>query len=574
MKTYSLFSILALGTVLIPASASAQTVDAVTREAMTHFQSNRPQQAGQLLRQQATSQPSPDSYFFLGRYYLQTNQPDSAQMAFQKGVDLNKKDYLNKIGLGGVALLRGQTDEAKNRWAEAEKKAKRKHPDWLHRLADLNILIDGKRNPDEALRLIDKVLSNEKVDKKADYYVTKGDALRLKNQGGDAVSAYESALLIDSQRPYALTQIGYIFKGSKNYNTARDYFVKALGVDSTYTPAYENLGDLYSLSRNYRSAAFNYKKMVDNSEPSDSTILRYTKLAFLSEDYKNMMDYLAKIKDQSLLENSNAIRRMYAYAYVTDDFKKYDEALELMQQVLNSSKEDELFTMDYAALGRAYANRADTTTISDSLAVEYLTKATTDSSKNYYDEIALIEYKDLKDYRDAALAYEKSIQWKEDHKQRVLGQDYYNVGRSAYFGFSINKDSTMLPKADSAFAKLTEVNPTYDRGPFWRARVNRYMQDDSAGRRAIAYYQAFLENADSTKVSKKDLIEANSYIGYQLYREKDIAQAVPYLEKTRELDPANKNVQQLLEYIEKRDLVADTKKEEETPEAQVSDTDN
>ena len=572
MKKHIIFSL--IGALLFGSTAVAQSADATIQQAIAHFQSDRPQQAGQLYRQAVSSQPSPDSYFFLGRYYLQINQPDSARLAFQKGADLDKKNYLNKIGLGGVALLRGQADEARTIWAEVEKKAKRKHPDWLHRLAEMNLLIDKNRNPDEALRLIDKVLSNEKVEKKAGYYVVKGDALRLKNQGGEAVSAYESALQLDSRQPYALTNIGYIFKGSKNYNTARDYFVKALGVDSTFTPAYENLGDLYSLSRNYRSSAYNYKKMVDNSEPSDSTILRYTKLAFLSEDYKNMMDYLAKIKDQSLLKNSNAVRRMYAYAYVTDDYKKYDEALELMQQVLNESKEEDQFTMDYAALGRAYANRTDTTTVSDSLALVFLNKATADTSKNYFDEIALIQYKDLKNYGEAARAYEQGIQWKQQHNQRVVGQDYYNVGRSAYFGFSINKDSTLLPKADSAFAKLTEVSPTYDRGPFWRARVNRYMKDDSAGLRAITYYQAFLETADSSKVSKKDLIEANSFIGYQYYREKDIAQAVPYLKKTLELDPANKNVQQLLDYIDKREMVADTKKEEEKPEAPDADDNN
>lgn len=575
MKKYLTVTLFVFLIGLTTGRISAQNVDVLTRQAMIHWQANRPQQAGDLLRQSVASQPSPDSYFFLGRYYLQINQADSAQTAFEKGLAADPKNFLNKIGMGGVALLRNQSTEAQTVWAEVEKKAKRKHPDWLHRLAEMHILIDGKQNPDEALRLIDKLLSDAKIENKPEYYLTQGDAFRLKNEGGKAVSAYESALSIDSQLPYALMQIGYIFKGSKNYKTAREYFVKALSLDSTYTPTYEHLGDLYSLGRNYRSAAYNYKKMVDNSEPTDSTILRYTKLAFLSEDYKNMIDYLAKIRDQSLLKNSNAIRRMYAYAYVTDDFKKYDEALDLMQDVLKTTNEDEQFTMDYAAIGRAYANRNDTTTVSDSLALVYLIKASADTAKNYFDEIAQIYYKDLKNYGASAHAYQQSIEWKQAHSQRVLGQDYYNLGRSSYFGYSIDKDSSLLPKADSAFAQLIEVNPTYDRGPFWRARVNRYMKDDSAGRRAIAYYQAFIENADSTKVSVKDLIEANSFIGYQYYREKDVAQAVPYLQKTLALDPANKNVQQLLDYIDKRELVANTRKEEDTTaESNRSDDDN
>ncbi|GAB3265581.1 tetratricopeptide repeat protein [Larkinella harenae] len=562
MKKHFIFSFLiALCITQRSKTASAQNVDVLTRQAMIHYESQRPEQAGDLLRQSVSSQPSPDSYFFLGRYFLLITEPDSAQLAFQQGLDLDTKNYLNKIGLGGVALLRGQSEEAKIVWAEVEKKAKRKHPDWLHRLAEMNILIDGKQDPDEAIRLIDKVLRDEKVDKKAEYYTVKGDALRLKNQSAAAVSAYESALLINTQKPHDLTGIGLVFKKSRNYKKAYDYFVRALSVDSTYTPAYENLGDLYMLGPNYRLAAFNYKKMVDNSEPTDSTLLRYTKLAFLSEDYTNMIDYLEKVRDQSTLQNSNETWRMRAYAYLSDDFKKYDEALTLMQDVLRSTKEEERLAMDYAALGRAYANRNDTTTVSDSLALIYLTKAAADTSRNYYDEIAQIHYKDFKNYRDAALTYEQSIRWKENHHQRIMGQDYYNLGRSAYLGYAIGKDSAMLPKADAAFARLTEVNPSFDRGTFWRARVNRYMPDDGAGRRAITYYQSFIANADTSKITKQDLVEAHSFIGYQYYREKEIAQAIPYLQKTLELDPTNHNVQQLLDYIDKRELVADTKKE-------------
>ncbi|GAA4447549.1 tetratricopeptide repeat protein [Nibrella saemangeumensis] len=556
LKTLMLASLTGLS---LP-SASAQTVNQATRQAMTDLEAKRPKKAEQALQQAAQQQPSPESYFFLGQYYLKNNQPDKAQAAFSKGAELDGKGYLNRIGLGGVALLRGETSQAGEIFAEAEKKAKRKNPDWLYRMAQMHVMLtdSSKRNPQEALRLINKVLDDSKVEKKAGYYIVKGDALQQLNKGGEAVSAYESALQLDAQNAYALTQIGRIFKNGKNYTVARDNFLKALSIDSTYTPAYDQLGDLYFLGRNYRSAAHNYKKVVDNSEANFDDTFQYAKMAFLAKDYPNMMAYLDRIKDDPQLKDSNPVRRMYAYAYVTEDYKKYDEALKLMQELINSTKEDEQFTMDYAAIGRSYANLEGEG--NDSLAIVYLTKATADTTENLYDDIASIYYGKMKKYNEAARAYQKAIEWKEANNKKPVSQDYYNVGRSAYFGFTINKDSTLTGLADSSFAKLYEVNPTYTRGLLWRARINRYMPDDSANQRATEFYQTFAEVSDTDslrtadKTLEKDLTEAYGFLGYQAYQEKDYDKAVAYFNKTLALDPEHKTAKQLMEFIDKNKL--------------------
>ncbi|GAA4402713.1 hypothetical protein GCM10023187_18070 [Nibrella viscosa] len=541
-------------------TVSAQTPNQTTRQAMTDLEAKRPKQAEQTLQQAAQQQPSPESYFFLGQYYLKANQPDKAQAAFEKGASMeDKKSYLNQIGLGGVALMRGETGKAGDIFAEVEKRAKRKNPDWLYRMAQMYVIADSShRNPQEALRLINKVLDDSKVEKKPGYYIVKGDAMQHLNKGGDAVSAYESALQLDAQNVYALTQIGRIFKNGKNYPVARDNFLKALSIDSTYTPAYDQLGDLYFLGRNYRSAAYNYKKVVDNSEENFDDTFQYTKMAFLAKDYPNMIAYLDRIKDNPQLKDSNPVRRMYAYAYVTDDYKKYDEAKQLMEELIKTTPEDEQFTMDYAALGRAYANIDGEG--NDSLAIVYLTKATADTTENLYDDIAGIYYSKLKQYNNAARAYQQGIEWKEANNKKPVSQDYYNVGRSAYFGFTINKDSTLTGLADSSFAKLYEVNPAYTRGLLWRARINRYMPDDSANQRAVEFYQAFAEASDTDslrtadKTLEKDLTEAYGFLGYQAYQDKEYNKAVDYFNKTLEFDPEHKTAKQLLEFIDKNKL--------------------
>lgn len=557
---------------------TAQPTTQPTRSAQTATQPNQPaMQAAQPTATAQTANPqrtaaqpiSTNSNFSQGYMALRSGQLDEAQKAFDQGVAADKKDLINTVGQGGVALARGDVNKAKEIFADVEKKAKKKHPEWLYQMAEMYTMSGNKQYADEALRLINTVLDDSKAEKKAEYYIVKGNALRMKNQGGDAVSAYESALQLQPNNAQAITQVGKIFKASKNYNNARDYFVKAIGIDSTYAPAYEELGDLYSLGRNYRSAAFNYKKAIDNSENvPDSTLLNYTKLAFLAEDYKNMMTYLDRIQDKQTILNTNPVRRMYAYAYVSDDYKQYDKALELMKQVLASpgtSKGDTIAqTLDYAALGQAYANLEGEGY--DSLAIDYLTKASADTAKNFYGDIANLYYTKKKNYASAARAYEQANQWKQTHNQKVASQDYFNLGRSAYFGFTINKDSTLISKADSAFAMLSETNPSYGGSYLWRARVNRYMPDSSANTRALKYYQDFASYADTVsasspnKVTNKDLAEANSFIGYNYYNQNNAEKAMPYLNKALELDPENKMAIQLVENINKSKTVAKTGK--------------
>lgn len=590
MKTIGA-SILAFGLLSVVAVPSwAQTVNAKPQQQSTTTQpaTDQKQPAMPAVKQPATgaqpatqapaanavaAQPAPkaasEDPIDQGFDALRDGQLDEAKAIFDKEVAADKKDYLGMVGQGSVALLKGDVNAAKETFATVEKKAKKKNPDWLYHMAEAYTLTENKQYADEALRLINMVLENEKAEKKAEYYLVKGDAFWLKNQGGDAVSAYEAALQLQPQNPYALTQIGRIFKASKNYNNARDYFVKAIGLDSTKADAYYELGDLYTMGRNYRSAAFNYKKAIDNSaNVPDSTLLNYTKMAFLAEDYKNMMTYLDKIKNKDAIVNTNPVRRMYAYAYVTEDYKQYDKALELMKQVLenNDVKKDSLVrTLDYAAIGQAYANLEGPGY--DSLAIDYLSKASDeDTAKTFYGDVANLYYTKKKDYANAAYAYEKLNNWKEKHNQKVASQDYFNLGRSAYFGFTINKDSTLITKADSAFAKLAEVNPTYGGAYLWRARANRYMPDSMANDRAVGYYKTLVNFADTVsasspnKITPKDLAEAHSFIGYSYYNQKDVDNAMVSLNKAMELDPTNKMATQLIDNINKSKTVANSGK--------------
>jgi tetratricopeptide (TPR) repeat protein len=72
-------------------------------------------EAGDLFKKLAEGSPSADNQYYLGYYYVKTNQLDEAQKAFEKGIQVDEKSYLNQVGLGTVALGKGDKVKAKEK---------------------------------------------------------------------------------------------------------------------------------------------------------------------------------------------------------------------------------------------------------------------------------------------------------------------------------------------------------------------------------------------------------------------------------------------------------------------------
>ncbi len=504
----------------------------------------------------ANTAPSAENQFYLGYYNLRLaanalrlEKPDQAKAAgleakaaFEKASAADPKFTLGFVGLGGVALLNKDLAGAKAQIGKALEMSKNKDEKVLYRAAEMYTLYDDEttaNDPAEAIRLIDLISLLKKKTEDPEYYIVKGDAFRLKggSEGGPAVTEYERANTL-KQQAKVFTKIGKVFKGGKNYKLAQDNFNSATANDSLYAPAYREFGELWLLGAKYKNAAYNYKKYIDVVEKNDTrdltseVLLRYSKVAFLSKDYDNAEKALNRVKN---IKDSDILRMG---GYIAYNKENYPKTVENLEQLLKELPDNKKLKSDFGFLGRSYAKLKK-----DDEALGYLNKAVADTIENYYNDIAMVFYANKKDYKKAAEVYRDAMKWKLDRKEKLGTNDYLNLGRSYYFAGSATraaKDTlgtiSLGQKADSVFAFIPGVNPTYTLVNTWRGRANTLIDYDQSKGLAVPFYQKFTEVGDKDK-NKTEMIEAYRAISYNALITKDQTKAIENLQKAIDLKP-------------------------------------
>lgn len=539
------------------ALVSAQSV----QDGIANLEAERLKEAKGIFTKLAEGTPSPENLYYLGYYYVRTNELDEAQKAFEKGAQLDEKNYLNTVGLGTVALGKGDRAKAKELFDNAEKKSKGKDAVILYRIAEAYTLFEKTNDPAEAIRLADAAVKRDK--ELADAYLVKGDALMIRNEGGPAVTAYEYALTAKPDYPLANNRIGQIYLRGKNYNLALDFYKKAIEKDPEFAPAYKDLAELYFFARKWKLAADNfdlYMKKSGNTDPK--TVLRASQFAFTADDYAKSLELLESIKGKI---NDPITLRMYGWSYFkTNDMEQSIKSLEEFIKVAP----EKVISDDYKYLGRAYNKMATNGKEYDPKGMELILKgADLDTNATEaavtYKEIAGIYYKD-KDYTSAAKAFEKGI--KLDTAKAVTN-DYFSLGLSyIQSGSAINAQITpgvadsaklaeakrgLFLQADSAFAKVTKLVPTWPFGFYWRgsALYNAYDRQENIDKGISApYFEKFAELGEKEgNVAKSYFKIAYSYLAFYYQASvKDEEKAKSYWTKLLAVDPENQAAKEAL----------------------------
>lgn len=499
----------------------------------------------------AEGTPNADNQYYLGYYYIKTDKLDEAQKAFEKGLQIDDKSYLNKVGLGTVALGKGDKAKAKELFDEAEKK-KKKDAEVLFRIGEAYTLFEKNNDPAEAIRLLDEAIKRDK--NLADAYIAKGDALMIRNEGGPATTAYEYALTAKPNYALAHQKVGQIFLRGKNYQLALDNYKKASEADPNFAPVYKDLAELYFLAQQYKKAAENYDLYLQKSGNTDPAIkLRATKFSFVADDFAKTIQMLDEVNGKI---NDPMIKRMYGWSYSKTN--EPDKAISNLDAFIKEAP-DKVRGDDWKYLGRAYNTKATAAGQPyDSVGVTYILKgADLDTSKAEaaatYKEVATLYY-GAKNYPAAAAAYEKGI---ELDTTKASPNDYFYLGMSNFqqgqaiqpagadSAASAQKRKDFFLAADSVFASVTKKTPEWPIGYYWRGSslYNAYDRTENVEKGISApHYEKLVEYAE-----KED---ANKYKGYlkiaynylALYSQNakgDKEKAKMYWEKLLGLDPEN-----------------------------------
>jgi len=503
-------------------SVSAQTL----KDAIKLTDNEQFQRAANTFRTLLTREPSnPEIYYYSGENYIKSDEPDSARMMYEKGIQVAPSTAINYVGLGKSYLYENKAAEAKSNFDKALSLSASKNATVLMKIAEAYITAE-KKDVTQAFNLLNTAMKLEP--KNPDVYILMGDAFAAQNDGTNAIKNYERATELDKTSVKATLRIGQLYGRARNYQEALAYYKKAEAIDPNFAPAYSEQGELYYKAKQYDVAKEKYRKYLELSGSNMDAQIRYASFLFLSKDYTKAIEQINEIRKR---DTTNVIlNRLMAYSY----FETGDHAsgLKYINRFFAQANPKKIIASDYEYHGKLLSKTGN-----DSLAItKYLEAVKMDTTNtDLYSEIASAFMK-MKKYQDAITNYNKKI----TTGKGITANDYFGLGRSHYY----SKD---YANADSAFAKVTELSPSWPGGYLWRARANSQLDPDSKQGLARPHYESYIEKvgADVEK-NKKDLLEAYSYLGFYYY-DKDKVKSKAMWIKVAELDPKNDKAKKALE---------------------------
>ncbi len=507
-----------------------------------------------------------ENYFYLGEVYLITDYPDSAKTVFAQGDAADTKNTINKVGLGAVELLNGNTSGAETLFTEATSKLKKKNYEPL--LAAGKAYLKGA-NPDynKALEYLLKAKATGQEDAEIDLAI--GNAYFGMGSNSEAYTAYRDAMTLDNTLLNAKVQLAVISKEAYAFPEASADLQAIAAENPNFAPTYRELAETYYLwsrrvttveeyNAKLQEALSYYKKYMDLTDYSLDSRMRYADFLILAKDYATLevqANEMAKI-DQA---NPRILRYLGYSAYENGN---YQESKQAITDFIAKVEPERIIARDYLFLGLAEIRLASDTvnkTVDPALlneAVANMEKAVKADSTIAEDlnEVGMVFFKDAQ-YGPAARIFEVAT-LNPDSKNYLY--DYFYMGYALYFDYALNMNNevkpskTILEKADKAFGKVIELAPTTDAAYLYRAKTNRLLDDQENPQGLfVPYYQEFIDivtgkgDAAITQ-NKANLVEAYSVNGAYYTLSDDYAKARESFASALELDPANEYAKQAL----------------------------
>lgn len=493
-------------------------------------------------------EPTAENYFYLGNTFLRQAEPDFAAATenFNKGLAVDKKSYLNQIGLATVKLGKGD----KSAIAEIQKiaESREKDAEVQYRAAEALTLFDKNNSPDLAIQFLNKAI--ERASKKevpAYYYYTLGDAYRLKRIPGDAMSAYDKALPLAKNKASVHTRIGTLWMAAQQWQQAKTSLDKAVATDATYAPAYKALA-AYNIKYQENAKAtqdlINYTKYADEDP---YTQLEIAKLYFTNEDYANSKAILDKIFDKI---NDPIKFKLRAYVNYADG--QYSEAKKNMDTFVSQADKSRVQPADQGLMGLIAAG---------------LAKTETDAAKK-----SALQAESQQKIAIAKSAKDETLKWDMELAKINGGgasQASVDAGPTTPEIEAAKKQVAANPQDSDALYKLANayqdaknwngavltwqkmIGLLPDWAPAYYSQGYAYQQAGNNDAAKISY-EKFISTVKPAEVeaNKQTLAYAYFAVAY-LEKDKDLAKAKDYVAKSLQLDPSYQDAVKLNAEINK-----------------------
>ena len=531
--------------------ASAQTV----AEGINYLDSHKYAKAKEVFNQLIAKSPSAENYFYLGNAYLVQFEPnfDKAKEAFDKGIALDSKSYLNKIGLASIKMGKGQKVSAINDLNQIAKDSREKDPEVLYRIGEALSMYDNSNDPNLAITFLNKAIEKaaDKDGVPAHYYYTLGDAYRMIKDPGNAMSAYEKASAIAKNKASVFYRMATLWMAAKQYKKAEENINKAIATDPTYAPAYKAQAEynrIFQRPEETTKGLINYTKYADEDP---STALEIAKLYFINNNYAESKTTLDKVFDKV----TDPIKyKLKAYLqYEENDYAGAKANLDSYFEKIDKSRiipsDSGLESLIYAGLATKEADAAAKASLMQKSAEKMaVVKAANDDTLNWDGEYAKVisGAGELKAKADAGPTNENIEALK---KQAAANKEdttiLFNLAQ-AYEAVSNWEGSALT------WQKINELLPTWEPAFYSKGYA---LQKGGYNQPAALAYLKYIDVVLAKPAAEQQPLQDNLYGAYYnvalLLKDIDKAKAIENIGKALAIKPTDQSALSLQKILNK-----------------------
>lgn len=504
-----------------------------------------------------------ENYFHLGSLYLTIGEDALAVATFKKGIHLKKGGNLNYIGLGQLFLDEQKPDSAAkyfNKSLEKVRKKDTKELMYIARAYTKALKPDYEKAAEYAKRA---VTINPKL---AQAYLILGDAQFNKGDASGAYSSYRSAYDLDKDLLRAQLHLAVITKNARSFTEAVQAVNDILATDPEYGPAYRELAEIYYLwslvdnsqRKEYIDKALGYyKQYIGLTDQSLNSRMRHADFLILAKDYEALEKEAQEMQKVDKV-NPRILRYLGYSAYENGN---YQDAIKALNEFMAKVDPKRVVGIDYVYLAKAEKSLSVVVdTIIDSVMFEKMLGSLSQAIEkeavldNEFSDLGIALFK-ARRYGYATKVFNVLI---ENPKSSLLEKLYF--ANSVFYGVA-NLDSArqialqpIMIKADTMYGAVIQGSPTTQDVYFNRARLNRYIINDSSEFRSMQYFTDYIrvvsekEGEIAKERVRAKVSEAYTTIG-AFYAESDTEKAIENFTKAVEFDPTNEHAIQSLHFL-------------------------
>ncbi len=538
MKLKLLFSLLLAGAL----SASAQGY----KDGVEYFKADQLENAKTLLERNLPSTNSPEDkalvYYYLGSINVHDKDFTAAQQNFEKGLAANPSSALNLVGMGELALMKGDQKVAEKYFDDA-KKVNKKDAEVLTAIGRAYFNTDPVKYEKEIVKYDEQAFKANKQE--PSIFVLRGDREAANKAWGDAAANYENAILYSKGLPEA-----YVKYANAYFNVNPEYAInklqELLQVNPTSALGQRELAEKYYQNDQWAMAAKAYGDYIKNPNHFEEDEVRYTVLLYYGQHYDESLEIANRLLATNP-DNMQLLRIAFLDKAALKDYPAAEAAAEKLFALKNAKAN--FSSLDYSTYAEVLQELGK-----DSLAIGAYEKALAiNPEKGDLYKALSSAYSGAKNYDKALEVFQAYID-RGDYVTNdlvTLASRYQNVAATSEPGSE--KKLNAINKAIETITQVSEKVPDNPIPVRNKARMMLVKYDNQPSQEMVDTYMQVVDLLDKdpeNKTKRSDMYnEAYSQIASYYIAQKDIPNAKVYYEKVYELDPTN---QALRDYIDNK----------------------